>query len=110
MTASRFSFQPGGYQPPELEIGPRRPKNPARIAGDHQSKSRKWFVELLWRAFPSVSENELAAKAARSLDCSPRQVRNWLRCEHDASLQYVTAVMLLAGVETFIFGSGRGRG
>lgn len=109
MTAPRFAFQPGGYRPARPETGSRRSKNPARIGADHQWKSRKWFADLLWRAFPSVSENELASKAARALDCSPRQVRNWLRCEHDAGLQYVTAVLILAGFETLIFGSDRGR-
>lgn len=73
-------------------------KNPADFS-DHAASSRRWFAALLWRAFPSASENQLAETAARALDVSPRQVKNWLRCEHDASLRYVTAVMLLAGVE-----------
>jgi hypothetical protein len=32
-------------------------------------------------------------------------VRNWLRCEHDASLRYVTAVMVIAGAE-IVLGPG----
>lgn len=78
-------------------------KHLATFASDHGQASRKWFSNLLWRAFPSPSEHALANKAARVLDVSPRQVKNWLRCENDASLKYVTAVMLIAGVE---FGIG----
>jgi hypothetical protein len=83
-------------------------KNPANSA-DHATASRRWFAALLWRAFPSRSEGDLAVKAARVLDVSPRQVRNWLRCEHDASLRYVTAVMAIAGAEV-VFGLVEGRG
>lgn len=78
-------------------------KNPAgnsAINEDHASASRRWFRNLLWRAFPSPSENDLAQTAARVLDVSPRQVRNWLREDHDASLRYVTAVMMIAGAES----------
>lgn len=74
-------------------------KNPAETAADNASASRRWFAAMLWAAFPSPSENDLATKAARVLSVSPRQVKNWLRCEHDASLRYVTAVMAIAGAE-----------
>jgi hypothetical protein len=63
------------------------------------SKSRRWFCDLLWRAFPSQSENDLANKAAPVLGVSARQVRNWLREENDASLKYVAAVLAVAGAE-----------
>lgn len=66
---------------------------------DHASASRRWFRDLLWRAFPSRSEGELSDKASRVLDVSPRQVRNWLREDNDASLRHVTAVMAIAGAE-----------
>ena len=66
---------------------------------DHRSASRRWFAALLWRAFPAPSEHDLSLKAARVLDVSPRQVRNWLRCDHDAGLSYVLAVMAIAGAE-----------
>lgn len=68
-------------------------------SGDHEAASRRWFAALLWRAFPSASEREVSHKAARVLDVSPRQVINWLRCEHDAGLSYVMAVMAIAGAE-----------
>lgn len=63
---------------------------------------RAWFRDLLWLAFPSDSENELAQKAARVLDRSPRQVNNWLRLEHDARLRDVLTVMAIAGAEVVI--------
>ncbi|MGP3699213.1 hypothetical protein [Rhodobacter sp. NSM] len=68
-------------------------------SSDHAGASRRWFRNMLWRAFPSASEHELAHKAARVLGVSPRQVKNWLREEHDASLRYVTAVLMIAGGE-----------
>jgi hypothetical protein len=77
-------------------------KNPAISTQDHATASRRWFAAMLWRAFPSPSEHDLSLKAARVLDVSPRQVRNWLRCEHDASLRYVTAVMAIAGAEVVL--------
>lgn len=83
-------------------------KNPAYSADDHATTSRRWFAAMLWRAFPSPSERDLSLKAARALDVSPRQVINWLRCDHDASLRYVTAVMAIAGAEV-VFGLVEGR-
>ncbi len=74
-------------------------KNLAGTHIDHETASRRWFAALLWRAFPSPSEHDLSLKAARALDVSPRQVKNWLRGNNDASLKYVTAVALIAGVE-----------
>lgn len=71
-------------------------KNPAE-------NPRRWFRNMLWRAFPSPSEHDLTVKAAGVLDVSPRQVKNWLREEHDASLRYVMAVMAIAGAE-IVFG------
>lgn len=84
-------------------------KNPAQNAGaansgDPVASSRRWFADLLWRAFPSPSERELAQKAARVLDVSPRQVRNWLRCEHSAAWHTVAAVMAIAGAEVVLRG------
>jgi hypothetical protein len=69
---------------------------------DQGSASRRWFRDLLWRAFPSRSEGELSAKAAPVLNVSPRQVRNWLREDNDASLRHVTAVMAIAGAEVIL--------
>ncbi|WCR05280.1 hypothetical protein JHX88_12000 [Paracoccus saliphilus] len=76
-------------------------KNPAE-------NPRKWFRNMLWRAFPSPSEHDLTVKAAGVLDVSQRQVKNWLREEHDASLRYVMAVIAIAGAEV-VFGRIEGR-
>jgi hypothetical protein len=92
----------------QSEYGALPVKNPAYSDRDHACASRRWFAALLWRAFPAPSEADLALKAARVLDVSPRQVKNWLRCEHDASLRYVTAVLAIAGGEV-IFGRIEGR-
>ena len=62
-------------------------------------KRRRWFANLLWRAFPAGSEHELAIKAAPVLDVTPRQVQNWLRGEHDAKLGTILAVLTIAGSE-----------
>lgn len=75
---------------------------------DHRSASRRWFAALLWRAFPAPSEHDLSLKAARVLDVSPRQVRNWLGGHHDAGLSYVLAVMAIAGAEV-VFDKIEGR-
>ena len=74
-------------------------KNLSENAGCQVSTARRAFAALLWRAFPSPSENEVANKAARVLDVTPRQVRNWLRCENSAAFHYVAAVMAVAGAE-----------
>lgn len=64
--------------------------------------SREWFRDMLWRAFPAASEHELSRQAARALDVSPRQVTNWLRCEHDPRLRHVIAVLAIAGAEVVL--------
>ena len=66
---------------------------------DRETAYRMWFRDLLWKAFPSSSENELAYKASRVLDVSERQVRNWLRLEHDPKLKYIMPLLPIAGVE-----------
>ena len=80
------------------ELGARRVKSPA-YSTDQAQAARKWFAAMLWRAFPSRSENELAEKASAALGVSPRQVKNWLRHEHCAALKYVVAVIAIAGAE-----------
>jgi len=75
-------------------------KHPSETRGPPEAApARRWFAALLWRAFPGRSENEVAERAALALGVTARQARNWLRCEHDASLRHVCAVMMLAGFE-----------
>jgi len=82
-------------------------KNLAKSTGS-QIEARKWFVDLLWIAFPSTSENELCQKASRTLGVGVRTVKNWLSCQNDASLSVVTKVMTVAGAE-IIFQKIEGR-
>lgn len=79
------------------------------LTGQHKSLSRKWFAALLWRAFPAASNTEVARLGAPVLGVSERQITNWLNCENDAALSYVTAVMVLAGVECALDGVRGGR-
>lgn len=72
-------------------------KNPAYSTDPRAN--RRWFRDLLWRAFPAQSERELADKASAVLDVSHRQVINWLREEHDPKLRYIMAVLAIAGAE-----------
>lgn len=83
-------------------------KNPACFEADHISASRKAFAALLWRAFPSPSERDLSMKASRVLDVSPRQVTNWLRCEHSAAIHHYMAVLAIVGAEV-VFAKVEGR-
>ena len=66
---------------------------------DQRRMSRRWFRDLLWRAFPAASEHAVALRAAPVLGRTPRQVRNWLRCENDAPVTVVMIVLAVAGAE-----------
>lgn len=83
-------------------------KNLAESAGDNISSSRKAFASLLWKAFPSPSEHELAIRAGKVLEVSPRQVKNWLRCDNSAAVHYFFAVAAIAGAEV-VFRDRAGR-
>lgn len=63
------------------------------------SSSRRAFANLLWTAFPSPSEHDLAHRASKVLECSPRQVVNWLRCQNSAPVHVFFAVAAIAGAE-----------
>ena len=102
MIAATRSFSNVSIRSPQGKDGVAFVKNPARFESDQVRSSRKWFAALLWQAFPSPSERDVAHKAAAVLDCSPRQVTNWLRCEHSAAWHYVSAVMMIAGVEVVL--------
>jgi hypothetical protein len=64
-----------------------------------EAADRAWFAALLWRAFPSASENELSERAGPVLGLSPRQVRNLLQCKHDASWPVMLKALTIAGGE-----------
>ncbi len=63
---------------------------------------REWFARLLWRAFPSASATALSEVAGPVLGVSPKQVRNWLECRHDARWRDVVKVLVIAGGEVVL--------
>lgn len=114
----QFAFQNGGpsSDPAQIKDGVNMSKNLSKnvrrghfLGGRHKSMSRKWFAALLWRAFPAASNIEVARLGAPVLGVSERQITNWLNCENDAALSYVTAVMVLAGVECALDGVRGGK-
>ncbi len=98
MTASAARIQSHGSTS-RLKHGVSSLKNLAVSAPDPIMAARKAFAALLWRAFPAPSEQDLAARAARALGVSPRQVKNWLRCENSAAVHHYFAVAAIAGAE-----------
>lgn len=113
---SAFSLPVPSLAHARIKDGVNMPKNLSKNVrrGDflgrrHKSMSRKWFAALLWRAFPAASNIEVARLGAPVLGVSERQITNWLNCENDAALSYVTAVMVLAGVECALDGVRGGK-
>ena len=88
------------------EGGPRAIEKSYRNGLAPEDAERRWFAEILWKAFPEArSENELAELVAAVLTderrpIHPRTVRNWLRCENAPSFRYVMRVLALASAET----------
>ena len=65
-----------------------------------QDAQRAWVADLIWRAFPADSMTACSQIAASEMtrlgvNTSERQVRNLLRCEHDASFQRVNLLLAL---------------
>lgn len=98
MIRSPFAF---GF----CEDGPKPIEKTFRNGMTAEEAERRWFAELLWKAFPEArSENQLAELVAEVLTTerrpiNPRTVRNWLRCENAPHFRYVTRVLALAGAE-----------
>lgn len=99
MNAASRSFAVSKSVPAQNRYGASKVQNPSRNQIDTETAYRMWFRDLLWRAFPANSDSARAERAAKVLDVSERQVRNWLRCEHDPKLRYVMAVIAIAGAE-----------
>lgn len=77
----------------------------------NSSVRRRWFANLMWKAFPGASIRENALRAAPALDLTPRQCENLMKMEHDAKLGTVLAVLAIAGAENIfdiIHGGDRG--
>lgn len=98
---SRLPFTSGGLS----EDGPRPIEKSFRNGMTAEEAERRWFAEILWKAFPEArSENQLAGLVAEVLTTerrpiNPRTVRNWLRCENSPHFRYVMRVLALAGAE-----------
>lgn len=84
-------------------------KLPSHSAALDTGKRRRWFADLMWRAFPGVSLREKALRAAPVLDLTPRQCENLMKMEHDAKLGTILAVLAIAGAENIfeIIGGGQ---
>ena len=67
-----------------------------------EERRRRWFSDLLWRAFPGSSVAAKARAAAPALGMSERQVRALMMGEHDAKLGTVLAVLAIAGAESIL--------
>lgn len=107
MTAPLSTFS--RYQRVPTTCGKRNvPRAKSPSGTDATMAARRWFRDLLWRAFPARSENDLAIRASAALGVSERQVQNWLRLEHDAGVRYVFAVLTIAGAEV-VFRKAEGR-
>lgn len=87
------------------EDDPRPIEKSFRKGRTAEDLERRWFADLLWKAFPEArSENELAHLVAEVLTTdrrpiNPRTVRNWLRCDNSPHYRYVTRVIAMAGAE-----------
>jgi hypothetical protein len=79
-------------------------KNPSGTTGRDicPDLSKERMVRLLWAAFLSRSENELAEKASRYLGVTERTVRNYLRRTHEAKLRHAIMLGALVGYERFL--------
>lgn len=74
-------------------------KNLTRNGIDVEEKAAKWFSDLLWNAFPADSEAQVAMKAAKALEVSEKQVRNWLRHSNSPAWKFVFKALIAEGVE-----------
>jgi hypothetical protein len=63
---------------------------------------RRLFSRMLWQAFPSHSEHEVAEKAAPILGLSERHVRRLLQCDHSAKIEHFLAVAAIVGFEAVL--------
>lgn len=88
------------------EDGPRPIETSFRNGLTPEQAERRWFANLLWKAFPEArSENHLAELVADVLTddrrpVTPRAVRNWLREENTPHFRYVIRALALAGTES----------
>lgn len=78
----------------------------ARNALTGEEAEQRWFVGLLWRAFPEArSEKELSELVAEVLTTDrrpvhPKTVKNWLRQANTPHFRYVMRILALVGAES----------
>lgn len=60
--------------------------------------ARKRFARLLRDPFPGASNREVARHWSPRLQCSERQIMNWLACTHSASITDMTIVGATHGI------------
>ncbi|MGH1414856.1 MAG: hypothetical protein ACRBB0_15315 [Pelagimonas sp.] len=64
----------------------------AKTNTDFRDASRKEDSRLVRRAFDGPTQDAIAKKGSRALGVSPRQIINWMKCEHDMPSWAVKAV------------------
>lgn len=64
-----------------------------------ETARRRWFADLIWRAFPGDSARAKAQVAAPVLGLTPRQVENLLKGQHNAKLGTILKVLTVAGAD-----------
>lgn len=69
-----------------------------RVEAEELARDR--FAAMLRHPFPEATDLEIAREWAPRLDRSERQVRNWLACDHAASITDIFVVGATLGVWT----------
>ncbi len=74
--------------------------NLAKSNVDFREKSRRDDANLIRMAFDGPTQDAIAQKGSRALGVSPRQIINWMQCQHDMPSWAVKAVRhYVRGVE-----------
>ena len=64
----------------------------AKSNHDFREASRKADAMLIRRAFDGPTQDAMAQRGSRALGVSPRQIINWMQCQHDMPSWAVKAV------------------
>ncbi len=64
---------------------------------DFREASRRADAILLRRAFDGPTQDAIAQRGSRALGVSPRQIVNWMQCQHDMPSWAVKAVQHYLG-------------
>lgn len=69
-----------------------RVKHLAKSNVDFREHSRREDARLIQTAFDGPTQSAIAERGSRALGVSPRQIINWMKCEHDMPSWAVKAV------------------